>query len=122
MNQVQELITLWRNRAEEARDLYAIEFAARAYEKAAEELEERLAGTMMELLTLEEAEVESGYTRSHLRRLMREGTIPNAGNDIGPMILRAHVPRKPGYTVAKLGPVAASSRMQAARAVASGEE
>ena len=46
---------------------------------AAKELEEALAKGLTEVLTLEEAAAESGYSADHLGRLLADGTIPNAG-------------------------------------------
>jgi hypothetical protein len=49
-----------------------------------------------ELLTLEHAARESGYSAEHLGREVREGRIPNAGRKGAPRIRRADLPRKPG--------------------------
>jgi hypothetical protein len=77
----------------------------------------------LELLTLQQAAAESGYSRDHLRRLIDEGTIPNASAaDGSKAILRMDLPRKPGHGVAAVRPTAASSRLQAARAVAGREK
>lgn len=111
----------FRALAEQARDVAAAEGAARAYEKAAAIVEERLQDAALEPLTLEEAEFESGYTKNHLRRLIREGVIPNAARSGEPTILRMHVPRKPGYAVARTPQQPALSRTQAARAVVEGD-
>ena len=91
-------------------------------ESYAEDLERAIADTGMEPISLEEAEVESGYTRAHLRRLLREGSIPNAGTRSNPTVLRMHLPKKPGFGVAQTHPRATSSPMQVARTVALGEE
>lgn len=70
-------------------------------------------------LTLEEAAVESGYTKEHLGRLVREGTIPNAGTKGSPLILRRHLPRKPGHGITSPGAPEhkVGSRTQMARSV-----
>ena len=86
------------------------------------DLEGAIADTGMEPISLEAAEVESGYTRAHLRRLLREGSLPNAGTKSSPTILRMHLPKKPGFGVAQTHPRATSSQMQVARTVALGEE
>lgn len=49
-----------------------------------------------EALTLAEAAEASGYSRSHLRHLVADGTIPNAGRSGAPRILRRDLPVKPG--------------------------
>lgn len=102
--------------------------AAKAYEDAASVFERWLEGQRLEPLDLATAEVESGYTRSHLRRMLKDGTIRNAGTEDSPRILRAHLPRKPGYgvppddiTIANARRGSASSPSQAVRAIAAGE-
>ena len=95
--------------------------AARAWEKAAAEVEESLKGSLTETLTVELAELESGYTRSHLRRLLRDGIIPNSGTRTNPLIQRIHLPKKPGHGVAWARPTTVSSRTQVATRVIQGE-
>jgi len=48
-----------------------------------------------ETLTLIEAARESGYSSEHLGKLLRRGTIPNAGRKNAPRIRRRHLPYKP---------------------------
>lgn len=93
------LLTLaprWRERADELRAWGNAEGAARALERAADELEEELARRDEDVLTLPEAAEESGYSTDHLARLIRAGRIPNAGRHHAPRIRRADVPRKAG--------------------------
>jgi hypothetical protein len=47
-----------------------------------------------ELLTLEEAERESGYTYDHLRKLVSKGAIANHGRRGKPLIQRGELPKK----------------------------
>lgn len=101
--------------------------AAEAYLDAAAVFERWLEGQQLEPLDLATAEVESGYTRSHLRRMLKDGTIRNAGAVDDPRILRAHLPRKPGYgslpddnDIANARRASASSPSQAVRAIAAG--
>jgi len=115
-----ELPTAFRERAEVVRRDAAAEQAAVAWERAAELLEESLRSVEFEVLTLEEAEVLSGYTRRHLAKLVRDEVLPNAGVPGSPRLLRCHVPVKPGYRVASDPRGLPSSRLQAARAVAGG--
>lgn len=117
-----ELPALFREKAARLREDAAAEQPAHAWERAADLMEIALQGSAMELLTLDEAEVESGYTRRHLLRLIREGVIPSASPAGAPLILRAHLPRKPGYSVACAPAQVASSRAQLARAVANGSQ
>jgi len=112
----------FRDNADTARRLTGSNSAALVWEEAAQEVEERLGKALLELLTLDAAAAESGYTCSHLRRLLREGTIPDAGTEQDPRILRMHLPRKPGHGVDADTVRPASSRVQAARAVIEGEQ
>lgn len=88
-----DLPARWRSRAEDLRP-YA-EAAARAFEHAADELEHVLHGEADELLTLSLAAELSGYTEDHLGRLIKQGSIPNAGRARAPRIRRADLPRRP---------------------------
>lgn len=121
MSKIQELPDSFRQTAEYLREHAASEQAACAWEKAAEKLEEVFKNSKLELLNLEEAEVESGYTRSHLKRLIREGVIPNSGGESEPRIQRRHLPRKPGYRIRQNPRQKVSCRTQAARVIAQGE-
>jgi hypothetical protein len=122
---VTDPLTYYRQRAEDLARFAPP--AAEAYEDAAAVFERWLEGQQLEPLDLATAEVESGYTRSHLRRMLKDGTIRNAGTKEGPRILRAHLPRKPGYgvppddiTIANARRGGASSPSQAVRAIAAG--
>ena len=109
--------------ASDAREYMADERAAAIWERAAEMVEQSLRRSGLELLTLQQAAAESGYSRDHLRRLIDEGTIPNASGAEGSRaILRKNLPKKPGHGVAAVRPTGASSRVQAARAVAGREK
>ncbi len=86
------LMRKWRTRADELRPYTAP--TAAAFERAAAELEEAITTYLMEPLTLAQAEAESGYSRDHLGRKVRDGAIPNAGRQRAPRILRRDLPRK----------------------------
>ena len=101
---------------------HAEEPVARAYEACAEELEESWREWELEALTLEEAAEQSGYSRSHLKRLLREQAIPNSGNAGEKRILRSHLPKKPGQGVAPPVRSCPITRTQVARAIAEGGE
>jgi hypothetical protein len=47
-----------------------------------------------EILSLAAASSVSGYSRDHLARLIRQGTIPNAGRPNAPRVRRRDLPRK----------------------------
>ncbi len=118
-----DLPTAFKAIAADAREYTADERAAAIWERAAEMVEESLRRSGLERLTLPQAALESGYSIDHLRRLIDEGTIPDAsGADGSKAILRMDLPRKPGHGVAAARPPVASSRVQAARAVAGREK
>jgi hypothetical protein len=70
-------------------------------------------------LTLREAARESGYSVDHLARLVREGTIPNAGRPRAPRISRKDLPRKASSLPGRHPPLqlAGASPEQIARSV-----
>ncbi len=49
-----------------------------------------------EPLNLTQAAAESGYSADYLGRLVKDGSIPNAGRPNAPRIQRASLPRKAG--------------------------
>lgn len=69
---------------------------ADALTSAAEDLRERLLEWEREPLTVADAAGESEYSERHLRELVSEGRIPNAGEDGSPRIRRGDLPAKPG--------------------------
>ncbi len=92
-----ELTTLndrWREKADLFRQ-HGHEATARTYEVCSAELEAALQGTEEELLDLQEAARESGYSSDHLGRLVRDGKIPNSGRRNAPKIKRSDLPRRP---------------------------
>ncbi len=122
MNKLADLPAEFRHRAAFVRENAAAEQAATAWERAAIELEAALRAHVLEALTLREASLECGYSVDHLRRLIRDATIPNAGDQREYRVLRRDIPKKPGHRVAASRPQAVSSRTQAARAVVTREE
>lgn len=112
---VAQLVPEWRGRATNLRQWGAAEGPARAWEDAATELEAALRAADAELLTLEQAATESGYSTDHLGRLVRQGKVPNAGRQHSPRIRRGDLPRKVG--ILPVAPVIAISRVQIARSV-----
>lgn len=61
----------------------------------AAELREAVQAVGDELLTLADAADLSGYSVSHLRHRVADGTIPNSGEKGSPLIRRADLPVKP---------------------------
>ena len=110
-----DLPARFRETAETLRRDGGADQPAVAWERAAELTEESLRGHLDEPLTIEEAALESGYTPRHLRRLGREGKMPI--DDDG-LVLRRHLPKKPGCGIAASHSDVPSSRVQLARAVA----
>ena len=83
----------WRKQAKALRR-YGGETPAVAIERCADDLEATLVERDETTLSLVEAARESGYSRDHLGRLVRDGKIPNAGRPNAPRIARRHLPRK----------------------------
>ncbi len=82
----------WREKADLFRQ-HGHEADARTYGVCSAELEAALRGTEEELLDLQEAARESGYSSDHLGRLVRDGKIPNSGRRNA--IKRSDLPRRP---------------------------
>lgn len=59
------------------------------------EMEQFLSERDEELLTLSQAEQQSGYSYEHLRKLVASGVVPNHGRKGSPLIRRSELPRKP---------------------------
>lgn len=87
-----DLPALWRSTAETVRP-YA-ESAARAFDRAADDLERALQAEADELLTLAQAAEASGYSTDYLGRMLRSGQLRNAGRSHAPRIRRADLPRR----------------------------
>lgn len=86
----------WRTTAKQLREYGAVG-GAKACEKHAEELEQRIREWQMEPLPIKDAAQESGYSEDHLYDLVNDGTIPNAGKKGAPRIRRRDLPRRPGH-------------------------
>lgn len=112
------LPTRWQTKAKELRQLGA-EPTAKVLERCAADLEEAYRDWNLQPLTLQEAAKESGYSTDHLGRLVRDGTIPNAGEKHSPRIRRGDLPRKPGHRSANGSkpPAPIRSRTEMARSV-----
>ena len=90
---VRKLPATWRKRAKALRR-YGGETPATAIERCADDLETTIRERDETTLSLVEAARESGYSRDHLGRLVRDGKIPNAGRPNAPRIARRHLPLK----------------------------
>ena len=100
------LVAAWRDRATSLRR-YAPE-AANAYEDAAGELAAILRSGGAELLSLEAAGRECGYSADHLGKLIRRGKLTDHGRRHAPKVRRDELPRKAGK-VHRLAPRAERS-------------
>ncbi len=84
----------WREEARTLR-LYGHEGTAEACERHAEEMEDAVRAYLDETLTVAEAAEEAGYSESHLRALLAEAKLANAGREGAPRIRRGDLPAKP---------------------------
>jgi hypothetical protein len=119
--ELRSLASKWRTEAKRLRQFEAHGQAA-ACEQLANELEAALAAWDLSPLTITEASEHSGYSEDHLRRLVRQGQVPNAGRRNSPRILHRDLPRKPCN---KDGPAATNVvdfKEQIARSVADSEK
>ena len=89
-----EIVNRWRADVNVLRRRWAKAQAA-AVESCADELEQVLVEVGLEALTLDQASEESGYTKSHLSRLIATDRLDNAGRKGSPRIRRCDLPRKP---------------------------
>ena len=119
--ELRSLASKWRTEAKRLRQFEAHGQAA-ACEQLADELEATLASWDVTPLTVREASEQSGYSEDHLRRLVRQGQIPNAGGRNSPRILRRDIPKKPrardGFTASDV----VDCKEQIARSVADSME
>jgi hypothetical protein len=92
---LQAFIAKWSDEAETLRRLGAHVDGALLIDAILADLSALDRANASEALTLELASRESGYTADHLGKLLRAGTIPNAGRKNAPRILRRHLPLKP---------------------------
>ncbi len=93
----------WRRQAKTLRR-YGGETPAVVLDRCADDLEATLRERDETTLSLVEAARESGYSREHLGRLVRDGKIPNAGRPGAPRIARRYLPRKRQDPDAPAGP------------------
>ena len=97
LREVEGLLEEWRHEIARLRERYGDESRARVLEVAAEELQAAIHRDRKQKLTLEEARLWSGYSKSHLRALQRDGTLSQAGRRGKPAFLQVELPIKPGY-------------------------
>ena len=88
-----DLVTRWRADAVLLRG-YGAEPLAQAAERHAAELEAALRSSDAEVLTLQSAASESGYSPRRLREMVSAGTLPNLGKKGSPRFRRSDLPKK----------------------------
>lgn len=96
MTQIEKLIHNWKEEAEVVRTRYRDETLASLCETHARELEMALRQSDEEAVSLRRAAEISGYSYSHIRRLMDGGTLTNVGEPGNPKVLVGELPIKPG--------------------------
>ena len=102
VQRAEDLVVEWRLEADRM-ELRGLREPARLIRSMADQLEAVLGREDSEILTLQEAGKESGYSPGHLGRLVRDGQIPNAGRPGSPRIRRSDLPRK-ATELTKIGP------------------
>lgn len=90
-----DLLARWRSDAEVLRRT-GHDASALLCERHADEAEAAARRDGDVPLTIQEASRISGYSVDHLRRLISQGRIPNAGRPHAPRIRRADLPQRPG--------------------------
>ncbi len=90
----EDFTTRWRGRRDEFARLGALVEGVKLCDEVLADAEALFRSEEHDVLTLTEAAQESGYSAGHLGRLVRSGTIPNAGRPNAPKIRRADLPRK----------------------------
>jgi hypothetical protein len=88
------LLTAWKKEAGQLRERYGLDALASLCDTHANELAAAISRHEAEHLTLKEASAYSGYSTSHLRALIADGTLTNAGRKGSPRLLRGELPRK----------------------------
>jgi hypothetical protein len=85
--QLEALAQVWRDRATMLR-AHGAEQSAKTAEFLADELDFTVTEAMGETLKAGEAAIETGYSRESITRLVRNGTLPNAGRPKAPRVRR----------------------------------
>jgi hypothetical protein len=100
---LEALVTRWRAQAGDLRR-FGAGGQADAVDQCAVELESALASMGDEMLSLESAARESGYSADHLGRLIRTGRLTNHGRPKAPKVRHGELPKKP-IPLARSAPV-----------------
>ena len=100
MEGIQEMLDAWRQEAKHVRDHYTLEAVSRTFERCANDLERYYLRVITQTATLKEAADLSGYSYSHLRRMMDGGEIENVGGPGKPRLRVRDLPVRAGNKVA----------------------
>lgn len=92
----EEFTARWSSEAKAMAHLGALVNGAALLTDILADFQSVISGQSDEILTLAQASKESGYSPDHLRLLIRQAKIPNAGQRRKPRIRRRDIPRKPG--------------------------
>jgi hypothetical protein len=90
----------WLTRRDELRRLHALVDGATLCDELLAELDRLGDDAANELLSLQRAAAESGYSADHLGRLLRDGKLANAGRVNSPRIRRGDLPIKARHALA----------------------
>lgn len=116
----QSMLTLaksWREEAQTIRRRYNDEKLATLCETHALELETAVRTSLDAPITLDEAARRSGYSKSHLRRLMDSGKVPNIGEKGAPRVRLGDLPYRPRRMVVDAGIKMKTAQIPAKRGV-----
>lgn len=87
----------WKRQSRELGTRYGISQVTRTLDSLAADLLQAVDTAENRLFNLTEAAEVSGYSADHLGRLVRAGTIPNAGRPNAPKIALRDLPMRPGH-------------------------
>lgn len=105
----------WRERADQFQE-HRADGVAFTYRKCAEELEAEMRISNLRTVSLKEAAEITGYNADHLRRMVREGRLPNVGETGSLRFCIRDLPRKPSSAGGR-GPSSARSASEIIREV-----
>lgn len=108
---VEDLIGRWREEAKRFSDLGLREAGAITEQHAVELAEARFAEARVHL-SLSQAAEYGGYSKGHLRRLVRDGELINRGGRGSPAFHVEDVPVKPGHVPPSLEAIHAQTPME----------
>jgi len=94
MQGLKEQLADWTKQAEVAERMVAHGYATATRDRIGD-IENLMNSCLQEPLSLKDAAQESGYSTDHLGRLIRDGSIPNAGRPGAPRLARRDLPLKP---------------------------